>query len=222
MAIKMIKRGAISSAEISDVLDKVSSNSITKQQGADIIGSTTEEFDKLYNIRNKETKSAISSLRGPNDYDMDVQKMISYKGVIRPLTVSVKNRNGGVYKMRIINIYVKPNGPKQKRNKTTGLMEPVVDADGRPIIKEYTRNYEEKVYDVDKKKIASGKNVDYYYPEKARWSKVWKTPNGAVIPTNEPEPTPALRKKVKSALLLKRLKKTVKPQNKRKCRCTKK
>ena len=144
--------------DVGDIIDL--GESIPKEQTIDIPMSQIE-VPKPIPVSNREDE----------DYKSDVQKMVSFKGIIRPLTVSVKNRGGGIYKMRIINIYVKPNAPNKKG-----------------VLKEYTRYYENKSYPVDKKAIIKGSNAEGYYPEKANWSK--KRAEGAsphsIIKHNKP------------------------------------
>lgn len=219
---------------IKESLQKAKYNRITKDQSRleieAILGHTVsdEKFDKLFNqyIGNNDT------------YDSDIQKMISYKGIIRPITLKLKNKYGGEYKMRIINIYVKPNIPKMEIVRDSNK-KPIYDGhgkvqrkpvyetviiDGKPIqkevIKENTRNYEEKVYSVDKQAIKHGNSSDYYYPDKALWSKerlnTVNTEGLGSLNRKEKVKTEftELRKKAKLRAL-----KRKKPQNKTKCRC---
>jgi hypothetical protein len=111
----------------------------------------------------------------------------------------------------------------------------------KDILKEYTRNYEENVYNVSKRDIAKGSSDDNYYPDKARWSKIsntYKQPNSDTEPIPDTEPTPSTepiidteakssdvsRKRRKVRLSINRLKhkKVLKPKNSRKCKCIKK
>jgi len=201
------RRGDVSSDNIfnnkfDDALEKILAGTLTKEQVSKEFNMTIPQIERMITIK---TKSA-----GPGDeeYKSNVQKIVSFKGVIRPITVSVRNKYGGAYKMRIINIYVKPNGPNKKG-----------------VIKEYTRYYEKEPYSVDKKATV--------YPEKANWSK--KRPQKEGIPTpqksTEPEQNEGisldnskddiiqLRKRARlSALKRVKQKKVVKQ---RKCRCIK-
>jgi hypothetical protein len=221
---------------IKDSLQKVKYNRISKDQSRleieSILGHTIsgDKFDELYN----------AYTTSDDNYDSDIQKMISYKGIIRPITLNLKNKHGGDYKMRIINIYVKPNSQKMEIIRDTNkkiiydghgkpLKRPIYETvivDGKPvkkeIIKENTRNYEEKVYSVDKKAIKNGSPNDFYYPDKALWSKerlntvnVEDMGNFTKKPTQKTEFT-ELRKKMKIRAL-----KRKKPQNRLKCRCIK-
>jgi len=222
---------------IKDSLQKAKYNRITKDQSRleieAILGHTVsgEKFDELFNeyIGNNDT------------YNSDIQKMISYKGIIRPITLSLKNKYGGEYKMRIINIYVKPNSNKMEIVRDSNK-KPIYDGhgnlqkkqvyetvmvDGKPmqreVIKENTRNYEEKVYSIDKQAIKHGNPVDYYYPDKALWSKERlnnvNTENMDNFNKNKKVKTEIteLRRKAKLRVL-KRKKHQIKP----KCRCVKK
>jgi len=198
-----------------------------------------------------ETEIAPIFIRNNDDYKSDVQKIVSYKGVIRPITVSATNKRGGKYKLRIINIYVKPNEPK-----TEALLEdrldkngnivynkdgkparkfvyehgrpkrvPLLDTEGKPVLKENTRFYEKQSYEVDKKAITNGTSSDNYYPSKALWSELKKTIKGEKEEDKEYTPTHneySRRKAKQIALKRLRSKKTQKKVNKARCKCIKK
>jgi len=209
-----------SQKEFNSIMGKLSKNKITLDEASHTLNIPSGELQDIMDSKTEPTPisseplltysepKAIKSIRGEGEYKKDVQKMASFKGVIRPLTLSLKNKNGGIYKMRIINIYVKPNAPKEKK----GVI--VRDAEGNPIMKEYTRYYEKKSYGVDKQAIAGGSESDYYYPEKARWSKR-KIKISEELKPSEPEIT---RKKARKNALRIKLKKGIKSR----CKCIKK
>lgn len=208
-----------SQKEFNSVMGKLKKDKITLDEASHTLNIPSDEILDMIDPQTKPSPisteptltysepKAIKSIRSKGEYKKDVQKMASFKGVIRPLTLSLKNKNGGTYKMRIINIYVKPNAPKEKK----GVI--IRDAEGNPIMKEYTRYYEKKSYGVDKQAIASGSESDYYYPEKARWSK--KKVKSEEPKPSEPEIT---RKKARKNALRIKLKKGIKPR----CKCIKK
>ena len=224
MATKVMRRG-LSNVEIIDILDSVYRGKMSRDAAISKLNVTPDIFKSIYQKRIDEIKGAESAIfsdapipsktsikrRGSDEeYDSDIQKIISYKGVIRPLTLQVKNRSGGLYKLRVINIYVKPNYEKEVTDKKTG--------ERKTIKKENTRYYDESIYSVDKKAIMSGKNEDYYYPEKARWSKIRKTPKtGSSEKVEELKETP--RKKTKISIIrrlkLKHARKTLKTKPRR-------
>ena len=209
-----------SQKEFNKIMGKLIKNEITVDEASHTLNIPSDEIQNIVDSKVEPTPISAEptltynepktrkSIRGEGKYQKDVQKMASFKGVIRPLTLSLKNKNGGIYKMRIINIYVKPNAPKEKK----GVV--VVDEKGNPVMKEYTRYYEKKSYGVDKQAIASGSESDYYYPEKARWSKR-KVKQAEEPKPSEPEIT---RKKARKNALRIKLKKGIKPR----CRCIKK
>jgi hypothetical protein len=204
MALKIIRRGELSASDTIDILDGVYRGKIKKSDAINTLKFTPDQFERLYKQRVDDIKSAKSSLstnstilkksnksHSDDEYDSDVQKVISYKGIIRPLTLSVANRHGGTYKLRVINIYVKPNYRKMVVDKKTG--EP------REIVKDNTRYYEDKVYSVNKGDIMKGDSSDYYYPDKALWSKRKKKPSSATPPKESD--IIELRKKGKSRII---------------------
>lgn len=216
MALKIIRRGDINEEELSRLLDDLVDKKITDKEVANIAKIPVHRVDELRQLKMKERES-VSKVnykigkkgRDPEKYDMDVQKMISYKGIIRPMTLDVKNASGGSYKLRVINIYVKPDFTNEKTGKT----------------KENTRYYEEQVYRINKGDIAKGTESNHYYPDKANWSKIVERPQkpqnpNSVAKTIKPSTLPdtiQLRRK-----RLKRIKLHRKPISRCKCRTTKK
>jgi hypothetical protein len=181
--------GKLTSEQISGLLDGIMEHKLSRTQVAEAMDVPIEVINKLYEIKLKEKEDAERSLQIPvrshrsnTEYNSNVQKMISYKGIIRPMTLDVKNAGGGTYKLRVINIYVKPNYIKPVFDKKTGML--------KEINKENTRYYEEKVYSVNKGDIMKGNSSDHYYPDKALWSKTPKE-----ISENK-----AIRKSSKSAI----------------------
>jgi hypothetical protein len=219
MPLKLIRRGEVSNERIIVLLDGVYRGKIKKSDAIKELGFTSGQFDRLYKQRTNDINSAKSSLsdipittkksnriHNDNEYDSDVQKVISYKGIIRPLTLSVANRHGGTYKLRVINIYVKPNYKKVVIDKKTG--------ESREIVKDNTRYYEDKVYSVDKGAIAKGTSSDYYYPDKALWSKHKKNSRSVISPKESD--IIELRKKSRSRIVRRiKLKKSIKHKMRR-------
>jgi hypothetical protein len=173
MAIKVMRRGAppsLSDSNVSDILGLVIDGKLTKEEVARQLEISPSQVDELLSLKQKFMGSAVSMKyktgqknTDPNKYDLAVQKIISYKGTIRPMTLDVKSPSGGSYKLRVVNIYVKPNFIKTVYDKKTGT--------SKQIQKDNIRLYEEKVYTVNKGDIAKGSSSDGYYPDKARWSK---------------------------------------------------
>lgn len=93
-----------------------------------------------------EVEKAIILLRKQSDtsgYGANVQKMISFKGTVREMTLHAKNKKGGTYPLKVINLYMKPNTE---------------------------RYYEEKAYPVDKDAIRRGSESEGFYPNKSLWA----------------------------------------------------
>ena len=230
--------------DVYTILRKIKDDEITKEQGKlemdKLFGQEIplDKFDKInsdYLQELKLRKPYVQKSREKGDYLSDVQKMISYKGIIRPMTLNARNSRGDLYKLRVINIYVKPNAPKTEivKNEKGGPQydghgkkvrkviyetvkvdgKPVLDAEGnpmlKPVIRENTRIYEENVYKVSKADIRGGKPSDYYYPAKAMWSKKEDSAKQTKLSDYQ-------RKKAKQNAL-----KRLKRQKKTKCRCTK-
>jgi hypothetical protein len=227
MVIKVMRRGAppsLSDSNVSDILGLVIDGKLTKEEVARQLEISPSQVDELLSLKQKFMGSAVGmkykmgqKIMDPIKYDLAVQKIISYKGIIRPMTLDVKSPSGGSYKLRVVNIYVKPNFIKTVYDKKTG--------ETKQVQKDNIRLYEEKVYTVNKGDIAKGSSSDGYYPDKARWSKPLekreKIPKSKIVESEED--IIQLRKKRRSHII-KRLgsKKVMKRQYRCKCRNIKK
>lgn len=203
-------------------LDGIYRGTISRDAGKTMLSMTENELDKRLDWYKNQylSKSAYPKTykrASKPEYDLNVQKMVSYKGTIRPMTLDVKNQYGGSYKLRVLNIYVKPNFIKKVKDRKTGTE--------KEILRENVRFYEEDVYPVDKKAIAKGSASENYYPDKASWSspspKV-KKEKSTQSGTSKSEDIIQLRKRLKRHLHIKRLKKDKKPIIRCKCKTTKK
>jgi len=126
-------------SEVSDATKKILQDAFEKkismEEGAKSAGVPIDEF-----------KEAVKVWRQHFDtsgYNANVQKMISFKGTVREMTLQATNRKGGKYPLKVINLYMKPNTE---------------------------RYYEEKAYPVDKNAIRKGSPSEGYHPDKASWS----------------------------------------------------
>lgn len=222
-----MRRGRVelSNEVISDILGGVLKGDVSREDAMYKMEITADELDKLLDIKQKFMKSAHSIKYkvgqkniDPNKYDLAVQKMISYKGTIRPMTLDVASPGGGSYKLRVINIYVKPNFTKTVYDKKTGA--------AKQVEKDNIRIYEEKAYMVNKGDIAKGSSNDNYYPDKARWSKPSEKPSEKRERTaakKSEEDIIQLRRKRKSRIIKRyTVNKAIKRHNRCKCRTTKK
>jgi hypothetical protein len=216
MVLIMHRRGEVDDIPIASalttqakklIIDSVIKGNRSQEDALNLLQIPMEEYQKLYTERMQEiaTKTAIESQlikpkktnRFNEEYNNDIQKMISYKGVIRPITMMIKNKYGGMYKMHVLNIYVKPNANR-------------------------IRNYEEKTYNVDKRAIAKGTEDQGYYPKKALWSQkrvIAGIPKISEEPANEDIiEIPRKRHNNSISLIRKKLKKTIKVKR---CKCHK-
>lgn len=230
--MRMIRRGALSNQDISTILDMVLDDKLSKKGAMDRINEASElplsesQIDELIETHRRFKQSASSTRykvgqknTNPDKYDLAVQKMISYKGTIRPMTLDVKSPGGGTYKLRVVNIYVKPNFIKRVFDAKTQQF--------KDVQKDNIRVYEEKVYTVNKGDIAKGSSTDNYYPDKARWSKPpekrEKPQSTKSAETAKEEDILQLRRKRKSRISTRRLlKKTTKRNIRCKCKNIKK
>ena len=194
-----------------NIIDGVIKGNYNEEEALNMLHIPIEEYQALYTQRLQEITSQTAlqaqqmkpktTNRFNEEYNNDIQKMISYKGVIRPITMMVKNKHGGMYKMHVLNIYVKPSEDR-------------------------IRNYEEKTYNVDKRAIAKGTEDQGYYPKKALWSQkrvIASVPQSPQTPSQEPTnedivEIPRKRHNHKVSLIRKKIKKTIKPKR---CKCSK-
>lgn len=177
-------RGAVS-PEAMKILNNVVDGTMSFEDGRKAVNESVDDFKKAVDY--------IRQKRATTGYGADVQKMISFKGTIREMTLQATNRKGGKYPLKIVNLYMKPNTE---------------------------RYYEERTYPVDKDAIRKGAPSEYYYPDKAVWSNILEK---RTRPKTEKKGTPLgdigtgpipLRKKGKSM-------RRIKLRNKR-CKCLRK
>lgn len=236
MVLKSRKRRyEFTHGEIYSVLEDVEKGNKSKEEAAQHFKIPVKSIDELEEVRqvgiSKQSEKSLVKLPKTSDdkYDSDIQKIVSFKGVIRPLTLSVTNKAGGKYLMKVINIYVKPNSPKTRIQKDADgkpkkdeygrfVRVPITDSEGNPVIRENTRYYEEKVYSVDKGAIKRGRETEFYYPDKARWSKEpGKTHAFMTESVSKGNEEIALRRKIKRKIVVKRPTKSSKTV----CKCIK-
>jgi hypothetical protein len=132
--VKLQSVRALLSPDQNRVLKEVLSGRKTIKEAAIELGDTEEEVEKavLYYKKHIDTSG----------YSADVNKMISFKGTIRELFLKVRNKHGGTYPLKVINLYMKPGTQ---------------------------RYYDKGVISVDKDKIRRGSESEGYHPDKTMW-----------------------------------------------------
>jgi len=146
-------RAALSKEESDKIVQAVIDGHKSMDDAAKELGMAPDQFKSNYD-------AAMRSY-GTTGYGNDVQKVISYKGTIRQMTLSATNKKGGKYPLKVVNIYIKPNSE---------------------------RYYEEQVYSVDKDKIRKGTPSNGYHPDKALWAKTKDTTKTPKTPTQAETP----------------------------------
>jgi hypothetical protein len=137
MARVTYKRAVVANDVLLQIVEDVKSGKKTIQQGAAESGFPVESFKDLY----KDVKSELE--KKGSEYASDVQKIASYKGVVRQMLLNVKDKKtSGRYPLRVVNVYIQPKNE---------------------------RLYEEKAYSVSKDAIRKGIHENFFYPDKALW-----------------------------------------------------
>lgn len=180
-------RSAIPTEQDLKAMKDIQNGKKTVEEVAKELGDTPEQVKQAYLLYLK--------IHDKSGYGANVQKMISFKGTIRELFLKARNRHGGTYPLKVINLYMKPGTQ---------------------------RYYDNGVVEVDKDKIRRGNESEGYHPDKTMWidkiprvrprSQKVSTPLEGVGPSGEI----ILRKKGKSKRKLKLRKKPCKCLHKRK------